>query len=153
MKSKAKSSRVTDRYAMIEPLEARIAPAAVVALTNTIPANAKFVTFTSNGAGAAAGGLLLKAGEVRVVTPDGQEHYFFVGGGALEVQPHKVTVLADTALRAKDLDEAAALAAKQRVEAALKDKTDLTSEAELLAELTRFSEQLKMIERLRKQRG
>ncbi len=96
---------------------------------------------------------LLKAGEVRVVTPDGQDHYFFVGGGALEVQPHKVTVLADTALRAKDLDEAAAVAAKQRVEAALKDKTDRATEAELLAELTRFTEQLKMIERLRKLRG
>ena len=50
---------------------------------------------------------LLKAGEVRVQTPDGQEQHFFVGGGALEIQPNKVTVLADTALRAKDLDEAA----------------------------------------------
>src|SRR5207248_7107183 len=47
---------------------------------------------------------LLKAGEVRVKTPDGAEHFFFVGGGALEVQPTKVTVLADTALRAKDID-------------------------------------------------
>ena len=55
-------------------------------------------------------------------TADGDEQFFFVGGGALEVQPHKVTVLADTALRAKDLDEAAALAAKQRAEEALKDK-------------------------------
>ncbi len=52
---------------------------------------------------------LLKAGEVRVQTPDGAEQHFFVGGGALEVQPNKITVLADTALRAKDLDEAAAL--------------------------------------------
>ena len=59
---------------------------------------------------------LLKAGEVRVQTPDGEDHHFFVGGGALEVQPNKVTVLADTALRAKDLDEAAALAAKQRAQ-------------------------------------
>src|SRR5947207_13131753 len=50
---------------------------------------------------------LLKAGEVRVRTPDGEEHHFFVGGGALEVQPTRVTVLADTALRAKDIDEAA----------------------------------------------
>src|SRR5439155_25769292 len=49
---------------------------------------------------------LLKAGEVRVRTPDGEEHHFFVGGGALEVQPTRVTVLADTALRAKDIDEA-----------------------------------------------
>src|SRR6201997_3901504 len=59
---------------------------------------------------------LLKAGEVRVQTPDGEQHFFFVGGGALEVQPSKVTVLADTALRAKDIDEAAGLAAQQRAE-------------------------------------
>ncbi len=65
---------------------------------------------------------LLKAGEVRVQTPDGKEQSFFVGGGALEVQPNKVTVLADTAMRAKDLDEAAALEAKQRAEEALRDK-------------------------------
>ncbi len=96
---------------------------------------------------------LLKAGEVRVKTPDGAEHFFFVGGGALEVQPHKVTVLADTALRAKDLDEAAAVAAKQRAEEALKDKSGAMTQAEALAELSRTIAQLKMIERLRKLRG
>jgi F-type H+-transporting ATPase subunit epsilon len=48
---------------------------------------------------------LLKAGEVRVRTPEGEEHLFFVGGGALEIQPKKVTVLADTAARARDLDD------------------------------------------------
>src|SRR5215468_859912 len=67
---------------------------------------------------------LLKPGEVRVQLPDGQEQHFFVGGGALEVQPDKVTVLADTALRAKDLDESAALAAKQRAEEALNKASD-----------------------------
>ena len=86
-------------------------------------------------------------------TPDGAEQLFFVGGGALEIQPHKVTVLADTALRAKDIDEAAALAAKQRAEEALKDKGGAISQAEALAELTRTIAQLKMIERLRKLRG
>src|SRR6202162_5822483 len=96
---------------------------------------------------------LLKAGEVRVQTPDGEEHHFFVGGGALEVQPTKVTVLADTALRAKDIDEAAALAAKQRAEEALKDKADHISIAEAPAELVRAMAQLKLIERLRKLRG
>ena len=55
---------------------------------------------------------LLKPGEVRVQPPEGEEQFFYVGGGALEVQPHKVTVLADTAARAKDLDEAAAMAAR-----------------------------------------
>ena len=53
---------------------------------------------------------MLKAGEVRVQTPTGEEQFFFVSGGALEIQPNMVTVLADTALRAKDLDEAAAQA-------------------------------------------
>jgi F-type H+-transporting ATPase subunit epsilon len=96
---------------------------------------------------------LLKAGEVRVKTADGAEHFFFVGGGALEVQPRQVTVLADTALRAKDLDEAAAVAAKQRAEEALKDKSGAMTQAEALAELSRTIAQLKMIERLRKLRG
>ena len=64
---------------------------------------------------------LLKPGEVRVQPPEGEEQYFYVGGGALEVQPTKVTVLADTAVRAKDLDEAAAVAARQRAEQALAD--------------------------------
>ena len=96
---------------------------------------------------------LLKAGEVRVKTADGGEHFIFVGGGALEVQPHKVTVLADTALRAKDLDEAAALAAKQRAEEALKNKGTTMTEAEAVAELVRAIAQLKMLERLRKLRG
>ncbi len=96
---------------------------------------------------------LLKAGEVRVQTPDGQEYHFFVGGGALEVQPNKVTVLADTALRARDIDEAAALAAKQRAEEALRDKVGHITQAEALAELARAAAQLKLIERLRKLRG
>src|ERR1044072_2377852 len=93
---------------------------------------------------------LLKAGEVRVQTPDGQEQQFFVGGGALEIQPNKVTVLADTALRAKDLDEAAALAAKQRAEEALRGATDKLEQAEAIRELSRMNEQLKMIQKLRK---
>jgi F-type H+-transporting ATPase subunit epsilon len=76
-----------------------------------------------------------------------------VGGGALEVQPNKVTVLADTAIRAKDLDEAAALQAKQRVEEALKDKSGHIDQAEALAELVRLTEQLKLIARLRKTRS
>ncbi len=96
---------------------------------------------------------LLKPGEVTVLTPDGERHHFFVGGGALEVQPNKVTVLADTAIRAKDLDEAAALEAKQRVEEALRDKTAQINQAEALAELVRLTEQLKLIQRLRQRRS
>jgi F-type H+-transporting ATPase subunit epsilon len=93
---------------------------------------------------------LLKAGEVRVQTPDGQEQQFFVGGGALEIQPNRVTVLADTALRAKDLDEQAALAAKQRAEDTLRGATDKIEQAEALKEIVRMTEQVKMIQRLRK---
>ena len=96
---------------------------------------------------------LLKAGEVRVQTPDGQEQHFFVGGGALEIQPNKVTVLADTALRAKDLDEAAALAAKQRAEDALRNATDKVTQAEALKDLVRAAEQMKLIQKLRKGRS
>jgi F-type H+-transporting ATPase subunit epsilon len=92
---------------------------------------------------------LLKPGEVRVKTAEG-EHLIYVGGGALEVQPNKVTVLADTAVRAKDLDEAAALAAKQRAEEALASKVDRIDQAQALAELARAAAQLRMIERLRK---
>ena len=95
----------------------------------------------------------LKPGEVRVQIPQGAELFFFVGGGAIEVQPNKVTVLADTALRAKDIDEAAAISAKQRAEEALKDRTGHITQAEALAELARAAAQLKIIERLRKVRG
>jgi F-type H+-transporting ATPase subunit epsilon len=93
----------------------------------------------------------LKAGEVRVQS-EGQEHVFYVGGGALEVQPHVVTVLADTAARAKDLDESEALAAKQRAEEAVRSRTDKVEIAEAQAELARAVAQLRAIERLRKKR-
>src|SRR5947208_1498968 len=89
---------------------------------------------------------LLKPGEVRVQTPDGLEQQFFIGGGALEIQPNRVTVLADTALRAKDLDEAAALAAKQRAEETLSKATDKIEQAEAMREIVRMAEQVKMIQ-------
>jgi F-type H+-transporting ATPase subunit epsilon len=92
---------------------------------------------------------MLKPGEVRVRDPDGQEHAFYVGGGALEIQPQRVTVLADTALRARDLDEAAALAAKQRAEEALAQQGDAITIAEAQAELLRAVAQIRMIQRLR----
>jgi F-type H+-transporting ATPase subunit epsilon len=96
---------------------------------------------------------LLKPGEVRVQPPEGEEQSFYVGGGALEIQPNKVTVLADTAARAKDLDEAAAVAARQRAEQALAGQIDKITQAEALAELARAIAQLKLIERLRKIKG
>jgi F-type H+-transporting ATPase subunit epsilon len=94
----------------------------------------------------------LKAGEVRVQVDGEPEHVFYVGGGAMEVQPHLVSVLADTAVRAQDLDEAAAMAARQRAEEAVRDRTDKMEVAEAQAELLRAMAQLKAIERLRKKR-
>ena len=94
----------------------------------------------------------LKAGEVRVQSEGSEEQSFYVGGGSLEVQPNRVTVLADTAARAKDLDEAAALAAKQRAEDAVRQRTDKIDIAEAQAELARAVAQLRAIERLRKKR-
>jgi F-type H+-transporting ATPase subunit epsilon len=94
----------------------------------------------------------LKPGEVRVQVEGQEEQVFYVGGGALEVQPTAVTVLADTAVRAKDLDEAEALAAKQRAEEAVRGRTDKMELAEAQAELARAVAQLRAIERLRKKR-
>jgi F-type H+-transporting ATPase subunit epsilon len=79
----------------------------------------------------------LKAGDVRVEDTEGKEHFFYVTGGMLEIQPHLVTILADTALRGDELDEAAALAAQQEAEEALKgvsDETDLARAQQELAE-------------------
>jgi F-type H+-transporting ATPase subunit epsilon len=92
----------------------------------------------------------LRPGEVRVQLPTGEEQFFFVGGGAIEVQPHLVTVLADTALRAKDIDEAAAMQAKQRAEEALKDRGDKIDVAKAQVELAMAVAQIKAIEKLRK---
>ena len=92
---------------------------------------------------------LIKAGEVRVKTGEGEQSVF-VGGGALEVQPRKVTILADTAIRAHDLDEAAALAAKQRAEEALASAHDKVDLARAQAELAQIAAQVKLIEKIRK---
>jgi F-type H+-transporting ATPase subunit epsilon len=94
----------------------------------------------------------LRAGEVRVQAEGSEEQVFYVGGGILEVQPHVVTVLADTAARAKDLDEAEAQAAKQRAEEALRSRGEKLDLAEAQAELARAVAQLRAIERLRKKR-
>lgn len=91
----------------------------------------------------------LKPGEVRVRTSNNEELQFYVSGGILEVQPHVVTVLADTAVRAKDLDEAAVLAAKQRAEEALKDRKDDIDYAKAQAELAQAVAQLRSIRKLR----
>lgn len=94
----------------------------------------------------------LKPGEVRVQSEGRDEQYFYVSGGILEVQPHVVTVLADTAIRARDLDEAQAQHAKRRAEELLADKHTQFEEAKALAELAEAAAQLRMLERVRKRR-
>lgn len=92
----------------------------------------------------------LKAGELRIKSPEGEEHLVYVSGGILEVQPHVVTVLSDTAIRAKDLDEAAALEAKERAEKALTDKAGEMDFALAEAELAEAVAQLHLIQKLKK---
>ena len=93
----------------------------------------------------------LKPGEVRVDTGGGKDmQHFYVSGGILEVQPHVVTVLADTAIRAADLDEAAAQEAKRRAEDAMADRSAEFEYAKAQAELAEAVAQLRAIERIRK---
>ena len=94
----------------------------------------------------------LKPGEVRVKVNDKEVHPFHISGGMLEVQPHVVTILADTAIRAKDLDEAAALDAKQKAEELLADKTGKVEYAKAQAQLADAVSQLRMLEKYRKGR-
>ncbi|MEE9596441.1 MAG: F0F1 ATP synthase subunit epsilon [Acidiferrobacterales bacterium] len=91
----------------------------------------------------------LKPGEVRVRHPGGKEETFYVSGGMLEIQPHVVTVLSDTAVRAEDVDEAAVLEAKERAERSLADRQSDIDEAQARAELIQAAAQLRMIRRLR----
>ena len=78
----------------------------------------------------------LKPGEVRIEEKAGGEQaHYFISGGMLEIQPHLITILADTAVRATDLDEAAALEAKKRAEEAMKDRSADFEYAQAQAEL------------------
>ena len=92
----------------------------------------------------------IKPGQVRVMLPEGGEEFYYVSGGMLEVQPHVVTVLADTAARATDLDEAAAVKAKEEAERALSDRNADMEMAQAQAQLAEAVAQLAALERLRK---
>jgi F-type H+-transporting ATPase subunit epsilon len=92
----------------------------------------------------------VKPGQVEVIAEDGTRHSFYVSGGILEVQPGTVTVLADTALRAKDIDEAAANRAKEQAERVLADRSDAKSVAEAHEQLTQAVAQLQALGRLRR---
>jgi F-type H+-transporting ATPase subunit epsilon len=93
----------------------------------------------------------LKPGDVRVDVGQGRIEHFYVSGGILEIQPHVVTILADTAVRARDLDEASALEAKRRAEEALDGKLAQYEYAKAQSELVEAVAQLRAIERVRKQ--
>jgi len=95
----------------------------------------------------------LQPGEVRVEAEGEEEElFFYVSGGLLEVQPHVVTVLADTAIRAHDLDEASALEAQKQAEQAMQDTTSDIEFAKAKAEMVQAAAQLRAIQKLRKQR-
>jgi F-type H+-transporting ATPase subunit epsilon len=95
----------------------------------------------------------LQPGEVQVRVQGGEEQFYYVSGGMMEVQPHVVTVLADTAVRAKDIDEASAAEAKRRAEEALRERSAEIDYAHAQAELAEAAAQLRTIEKLRKRYG
>jgi F-type H+-transporting ATPase subunit epsilon len=92
----------------------------------------------------------LKPGAIRLDVGDGKEELFFISGGILEVQPHLVTVLSDTAIRADDLDEAAALEAQKRAQAALVDQNSELDIAKAQSELAAAAAQIASIKKIRK---
>ena len=94
----------------------------------------------------------MKPGIVRV-KHGGEESVFYVSGGILEIQPHAVTVLSDTAMRARDIDEAAAQEAKRKAEEALANQTDDLDVARAQAELLEAVARLKALEQIRKKLG
>ena len=95
----------------------------------------------------------LNAGEVRVKVSDNESYPFYISGGLLEIQPHLVTILADTAIRAKDIDEAAALDAKAKAEEGLTDKSGKIDYATAQSQLLQAVMQLRTLDRLRKRGG
>ena len=95
----------------------------------------------------------LKPGDVRVEMENGEQQFFFISGGILEVQPHVVTVLSDTALRGEDLDEDAAQAAMKRAEEKLKGASVGDKDyADMKAELAAYAAQIRAIDKLKKLR-
>ena len=92
----------------------------------------------------------IKPGEVRLKLPDGKEESIIVAGGLLEVQPGLVTVLADTAIRAHDIDEAKAIEAKQRAEEAMKNASSDLDLAKATSEFAMMAAQISAIQKLRK---
>lgn len=93
----------------------------------------------------------LKAGNIRAILANEEEEVFYVKGGMLEVQPFIVTVLADTIVRAKDIDEAAALEAKAKAEQVLSEKGTEVDFAKASSELAEAIAQIRAVQKLKKQ--
>jgi F-type H+-transporting ATPase subunit epsilon len=94
----------------------------------------------------------LKSGSISVTTMDDVIEHIFISGGILEIQPHRVTLLADAGIRAADLDEAAILAAKTRAEEMMRDRSELFDLAETEAKLADAINQLRTLEKYRSSR-
>lgn len=92
----------------------------------------------------------LRPGSVHLVLPNGEEELFYISGGVLEVQPSVVSVLADTAIRAADIDEAAALAAKEQAVRMLTTKLSTIDLAKAAGELAEITAQIQAIQRLKR---
>lgn len=97
----------------------------------------------------------LLPGEVRITRPDGSEEFVYVSGGYIEVLPHMVTILADTALRGEDVDEAAAMEAKKQAEKTIRTSPLYSDRDQAQLELIKALAQLKALEHTRrgKKRG
>ena len=94
----------------------------------------------------------IKPGSVRIELPGGGEEFVFVAGGILEVQPHVVTVLSDTAIRGKDLDEAKATDARKQAEEALKNAKSEIDMARATSELAVLAAQIAALRKYRQKR-
>ena len=94
----------------------------------------------------------IKPGPIRVVRQGGEEELYYVSGGVLEVQPSKVTVLADTVVRAADIDEAAAVHAKEEAARTLSTKKGAIDFSAVLQQIARATAQLRTIDLLRSRR-
>ena len=92
----------------------------------------------------------IKAGSIRIKTPDATEEIIFVSGGIIEIQPGVVTVLADIAIRGHDIDEVKAIAAKQAAQEAMQNKASEVDYARAQAELVEAVAQLKTVSELKK---
>ncbi|WP_461480979.1 F0F1 ATP synthase subunit epsilon [Porticoccus sp.] len=95
----------------------------------------------------------LKPGPVRILKQDGEEEIYYLSGGFLEVQPNRISILADTALRADDLDEAAAIEAKKQAEQDISNQGSEFDYSRAASQLAAAAAQLRTIEQLRKKMG